>query len=99
MTEIGSPLTSALNYAWSKGVVPVIVTGNDGSFKTELKTANALFVTATGPDDRDWQSADVRTELRVVKGGRTRDRHRERRIVQDGAQDRERVVRHRDRSG
>ncbi|MCI0346349.1 MAG: S8 family serine peptidase, partial [Chloroflexi bacterium] len=36
----------------SKGVVPVIVTGNDGSFRTELRTANALFVTATGPDDR-----------------------------------------------
>jgi subtilisin family serine protease len=48
----GGPLTSALNYAFSKGVVPVIVTGNDGAFRTELKSANALFVTATGPDDR-----------------------------------------------
>ena len=48
----GGPLTSALNYAFAKNVVPVIVTGNGGSFRTELKTANALFVTATGPDDR-----------------------------------------------
>ena len=48
----GGPLSSALNYAFSKNVVPVIVTGNDASFRTELRSANALFVTATGPDDR-----------------------------------------------
>ena len=48
----GSPLTNALNYAWSKGVVPVIASGNDASFRTQLRTANALIVTATGPDDR-----------------------------------------------
>lgn len=48
----GGPLASALNYAFSRNVVPVIVTGNDASFRTELRSANALFVTATGPDDR-----------------------------------------------
>ena len=48
----GGPLTESLNYAWSKGVIPVMVTGNDHSFRKELKSAKALFVTATGPDDR-----------------------------------------------
>jgi serine protease len=47
----GSPLTNALNYAWSRGVIPVIASGNDSSFRTQLRSANALIVTATGPDD------------------------------------------------
>jgi subtilisin family serine protease len=47
----GSPLTKALNYAWSKGVVPVIASGNDASFRTQMRTVNALIVTATGPND------------------------------------------------
>jgi subtilisin family serine protease len=47
----GDSLRASLNYAWSKGVVPVVVSGNQGFFRTELNGANALMVTATGPDD------------------------------------------------
>jgi serine protease len=49
----GGGLDDSLNYAWSKGAVPVIVTGNDGDglFSSDPRAASALYVTATGPDD------------------------------------------------
>lgn len=47
----GDSLNRSLEYAWSKGAVPVVVSGNDGFFRTQLASANALMVTATGPDD------------------------------------------------
>ncbi len=47
----GGTLTDAVNYAWSKGVIPVISAGNDGLFRSELRKAKALVVTATTPDD------------------------------------------------
>jgi subtilisin family serine protease len=49
----GGSLDDALNYAWSKGVIPVIVTGNDGDglFSGDPRGASALYVTSTGPDD------------------------------------------------
>ncbi|HYZ93823.1 MAG TPA: S8 family serine peptidase [Actinomycetota bacterium] len=48
----GGTLTDAVNYAWSKGVIPVVSAGNDGLFRSELRGAKALVVTATTPDDR-----------------------------------------------
>ena len=48
----GRALTDAVNYAWSKGAIPVVVTGNDGLFRTEFDDANAMVVTATTQDDR-----------------------------------------------
>jgi serine protease len=48
----GRALTDAVNYAWSKGVIPVVVTGNDNFFRTEFDDANAMVVTATTSDDR-----------------------------------------------
>ena len=47
----GDSLNRSLDYAWSKGAVPVVVSGNDGFVRTQLASANALMVTATGPDD------------------------------------------------
>jgi serine protease len=48
----GRAVTDAVNYAWSKGVIPVVVTGNDNFFRTEFDDANAMVVTATTTDDR-----------------------------------------------
>ncbi len=48
----GRALTDAVNYAWSKGAIPVVVTGNDSLFRTEFDDANAMVVTATTTDDR-----------------------------------------------
>ena len=48
----GRALTDAVNYAWSKGAIPVVVTGNDNLFRTEFDDANAMVVTATTQDDR-----------------------------------------------
>ncbi len=47
----GRALTDAVNYAWAKGAIPVVVTGNDGFFRTEFDDANAMVVTATTRDD------------------------------------------------
>lgn len=44
----GGTLTSDVNYAWSKGVVPVISAGNDAFFRTG--NPNAIIVSATGPN-------------------------------------------------
>lgn len=48
----GGTLTDAVNYAWSKGVIAVISAGNEGFFRSELRRAKAIVVTATTPDDR-----------------------------------------------
>jgi subtilisin family serine protease len=47
----GGTLTDAVNYAWSKGVIAVVSAGNDGLFRSELRKAKALVVTATTPSD------------------------------------------------
>jgi subtilisin family serine protease len=47
----GDALNESLDYAWSKGAVPVVVSGNDGFFRTQLASADGVMVTATGPDD------------------------------------------------
>ena len=43
----GGTLTDDVNYAWSKGVVPVISAGNDAFFRTDWRQANTIIVTAT----------------------------------------------------
>jgi subtilisin family serine protease len=48
----GGTLTDAVNFAWSRGVIPVISAGNDQLFRSELRRAKAIVVTATTPDDR-----------------------------------------------
>lgn len=47
----GGTLTDAVNYAWSKGALAVVAAGNDQLFRTELRQAKALIVTATTPSD------------------------------------------------
>lgn len=45
-------LSGALDYAWSKGVVPVISAGNDAEvLRTELQGARTMVVTATARDN------------------------------------------------
>jgi serine protease len=45
-------LTDAIDYAWSKGAVPVTSAGNDEAvFRTELRGAKTLIVTATARDN------------------------------------------------
>jgi subtilisin family serine protease len=48
----GGTLTDAVNFAWSRGVIAVISAGNDQLFRSELRRAKAMVVTATTPDDR-----------------------------------------------
>ncbi len=48
----GGTLANAVNYAWNHGVVAVISAGNDDFFRSELRGAKAIVVTATTPDDR-----------------------------------------------
>ena len=48
----GGTLSNAVNYAWSHGVIAVISAGNDQLFRSELRNAKAIVVTATTPDDR-----------------------------------------------
>lgn len=48
----GGTLSDTVNYAWSHGVIPVISAGNDQFFRSELRGAKAIVVTATTPDDR-----------------------------------------------
>ena len=56
----GGTLTDAVNYAWSRGVVPVIASGNEGLFRLELGGAETLLVTATTPDDEiAWYATEV----------------------------------------
>jgi len=52
----GSKLSEGIEYAWSKGAVPVIASGNSGLFGSgigsqEYGDLDALVVGATGPDD------------------------------------------------
>ncbi|MEX2393709.1 MAG: S8 family serine peptidase [Actinomycetota bacterium] len=48
---MGGTLADTVDYAWSKGVVPVISAGNDEFFRTELRAAKTLLVTATTRTD------------------------------------------------
>ncbi|MGH9000444.1 MAG: S8 family serine peptidase [Acidimicrobiia bacterium] len=53
----GSDLKSGIDYAWSKGAVPVVASGNSnvgglGVGSAEYGDINALIVGATGPDDQ-----------------------------------------------
>jgi subtilisin family serine protease len=48
----GGTLTDAVNFAWSRGVIPVISAGNESLFRSELRRAKAIVVTATTPNDR-----------------------------------------------
>jgi subtilisin family serine protease len=48
----GGTLTDAVNFAWSHGVIAVVSAGNDQLFRSELRKAKAILVTATTPDDR-----------------------------------------------
>ena len=52
----GTKLSEGIEYAWSKGAVPVIASGNSGLFgvgigSQEYGDLDALVVGATGPDD------------------------------------------------
>lgn len=47
----GGTLTNAVNHAWANGVVPVISAGNEQFFRSELRGARAIVVTATTPSD------------------------------------------------
>lgn len=51
-TVTGGSLTDALDYAWSKGAVPVIAAGNDFLFPSGYRDANAIVVAATDQQDR-----------------------------------------------
>jgi serine protease len=48
----GGTLTDVVDYAWSKGVIAVVSAGNEGLFRSELRRAKAIVVTATTPDDQ-----------------------------------------------
>ncbi|MGH9009197.1 MAG: S8 family serine peptidase [Acidimicrobiia bacterium] len=53
----GSELTAGVEYAWARGAVPVVASGNDDLFGAGIGSAqygdlNALVVGATGHDDR-----------------------------------------------
>ena len=48
----GGTLTETVNYAWDRGVIAVVSAGNEGLFRSELRQAKAIVVTATTPDDR-----------------------------------------------
>jgi subtilisin family serine protease len=47
----GGTLTDVVDYAWSKGVIAVVSAGNEGLFRSELRRAKAIVVTATTPQD------------------------------------------------
>ncbi len=47
----GGTLTDAVNYAWSKGAIAVVSAGNEQLFRSELRKAKAMIVTATTPSD------------------------------------------------
>jgi serine protease len=47
----GGSMTDACNYAWSKGSICVVSSGNDQFMRTDIQDAKAIIVTATGPDD------------------------------------------------
>jgi serine protease len=44
-------MSSACDYAWSKGSICVVSAGNQQFFRTDYQDAHAIIVTATGPDD------------------------------------------------
>lgn len=49
----GGSMSSACDYAWSKGSICVVATGNQGLFRTDYSGAKAVIVTATAPDDSE----------------------------------------------
>jgi subtilisin family serine protease len=62
----GGTLPATLDYAWENGVVPVVSSGNQGFFRTELADARALIVTATTADDT---RADYATDVGFARWG------------------------------
>lgn len=48
---LGSSIENAINYAWGKGVVPVVAAGNDIVFPSGYAGVNAIAVAATNQDD------------------------------------------------
>jgi serine protease len=48
----GGSLASAVNYAWSKGAIPVVTAGNNGVFPSGYRGVNAIVVTATTRNDQ-----------------------------------------------
>lgn len=62
----GGSMSSACNYAWSKGSICVVAAGNDTFFRTDYSGANAIIVTATGPDNA---KASYATGVGLAKWG------------------------------
>jgi thermitase len=76
----GTRLADGIEYAWSKGAVPVIASGNSGLFgagigSQEYGDANALIVGATGPDDvvADYSSPTGNAKWAIVAPGGASD--------------------------
>ena len=76
----GSRLSDGIEYAWSKGAVPVIASGNSGLFgvgvgSQEYGDIHALVVGATGPDDlvADYSSPTGNAKWAIVAPGGASD--------------------------
>ncbi|MGH9011656.1 MAG: S8 family serine peptidase [Acidimicrobiia bacterium] len=76
----GTRLADAIEYAWSKGAVPVIASGNSGLFgagigSQEYGDTNALVVGATGPNDlvADYSSPTGNAKWAIVAPGGASD--------------------------
>jgi len=54
----GGSMSSACDYAWSKGSICVIAAGNDSAYRTEYQQAKAIIVTATTPDNSEASYAN-----------------------------------------
>lgn len=53
-------LSAAVRYAWNKGVICVLSSGNDSSLASAFAREPGIVVTATGPNDRlAWYANDV----------------------------------------
>jgi serine protease len=76
----GTRLSDGIEYAWSKGAVPVIASGNSGLFGSGVGSQNygdidALVVGATGPDDlvADYSSPTGDAKWAIVAPGGASD--------------------------
>ena len=76
----GSRLSEGIEYAWSKGAVPVIASGNSGLFGAGIGSQDygdidALVVGATGPDDlvADYSSPTGNAKWAIVAPGGASD--------------------------
>jgi len=76
----GSRLSDGIEYAWSKGAVPVIASGNSGLFgagigSQEYGDIDALVVGATGPDDlvADYSSPTGNANWAILAPGGASD--------------------------